>query len=219
MTLSAISKPHETLRHRIVGQLVVSLSRTPDLGVDNIYWFTRAYTFFPEVELPVPVQLATDVWKGSLWSFLNIGYSYPSHGYTCTLSACSSCLTSEFAPSVLWNNSTKQKTRQKPPNFISIPMHFHYILINKEKRSSHQEILFLVKVTMNGKFSRASVTLCGQNHSNGISALLNSHSEFHFPALPMYVLQISFCLCFPLKQRQSASEMWNLLNRHVVFYK
>lgn len=82
-------------------------------------------------------------------------------------------------------------------------MHFDYILMNKEKRNSHQEILFLFKVTMNGKFSRASMSLRRQKHSNGILALLNSHPVFQFPALTICVLHISFFLCFPLKQNKA----------------
>lgn len=35
-------------------------------------------------------------------------------------------------------------------------MHFHYILIKKEgEKNSPQEMLFLVKATMNRKFSKA----------------------------------------------------------------
>lgn len=36
-------------------------------------------------------------------------------------------------------------------------MHFHYILINKQGKNSYQEMLFLVKATMNRKFSKACV--------------------------------------------------------------
>lgn len=40
-----------------------------------------------------------------------------------------------------------RKLGEPPPNFISILMHFYYILINEEKRNSHQEVLFLVIAT------------------------------------------------------------------------
>lgn len=167
----------EMLQHRIVGQLAVSLSRTPDLGVAGIYWFTRAY-IFPEVELPVPVQLTIDMWKDSPWSSLSVGYSCHSRGCTWPLSAAPTLtyLMDEFVPSVSWNYSTKQKTKRKK----KIKLHFHiYALslhINKQtgKKNSHQEMLFLVKATMNRKFSKA----CEQKPSSGILALLNSHPEF-----------------------------------------
>lgn len=80
----------------------------------------------------------------------------------------STCLTGDFTPSVLCNNCTKQKLGKKPttqqnktpPYFVSILVRFHYILINYKKRNSHQEIQFLFQVTKNGKFSRASLSLC-----------------------------------------------------------
>lgn len=81
----------------------------------------------------------------------------------------STCLTGDFTPSVLCDNCTKQKLGKKknttqqnktPPYFVSILVCFHYILINYKKRNSHQEIQFLFQVTKNGKFSRASLSLC-----------------------------------------------------------
>jgi len=52
------------------------------------------------------------------------------------------CLTGEFAPSVLWNNSAKQKTRGKRPKF-----HFHpyslslYISKQREKKQPPRDTI------------------------------------------------------------------------------
>lgn len=106
------------------------------------------------------MQLTTDMWKESLiilkcrlllpLTWLHVALKrLLLHSRTQWASLC-----------LLLYETTAQSRKQaeKKPNFISIFMHFHYILINKEEKNSHQEMLFLVKATMNRKFSKACVS-------------------------------------------------------------